>query len=70
MDEKAGLRVLDSYSDNRKSKTCTELSRSIQNLAKDILNFGIKRRSEKTVSRAKHALSDVEGTQRRQGSEK
>jgi len=44
MDEKAGLRVLDSYSDNRKSKTCTEsfdtaqdrLRRSIQNLAKDI----------------------------------
>jgi hypothetical protein len=36
MDEKAGLRILDSYSDNWKSKTCTELSRSIQNLAKDI----------------------------------
>jgi putative ABC transport system substrate-binding protein len=31
MHEKAELRVLDSYSDNRKSKTCTELSRGIQN---------------------------------------
>jgi hypothetical protein len=31
MIENPWLRVLNSFSDNRKSKTCTELSRSIQN---------------------------------------